>query len=123
MVQTSSFAASLVFLVLEISLLGLFQKELVLAFTSESKIAQHFENVSVFWLISGFLDMNQGVLSGTIRALAQQSKATVVYMITFYVLAIPLSYILAFNAFHSSALKVLEGLAGIWTALIIGLLN
>jgi len=135
-VQRFVFAMSMLVDVVEALVLILLKDKLVLVFTSVPALVQLGDHV-ILWLIAViFLDFTQCVLYGTIMALAQQNHATLVNIITYYVLAVPLGYAFAFKVFLSGSspkegtaigvhhtLESLAGLRGLWAGVIVGMLN
>lgn len=65
-----------------------------------------------------WLDQIQGLLYGTIKALGQQRQAAYVNFITYYIIMIPLAYLLTFK-FPNPPF----GFFGIWYASIVAMCN
>lgn len=88
------------------------------------------EQVIFFALLAIFLQFVQSVLYGTITALGQQSRAIVIDFIAYFLLALPLAYLLAFGVLEGKAAgvgetvaqgeRMLVGLRGVWTGLVCG---
>ena len=66
------------------------------------------------------LDFFQAVLCGAIKALGQQKAAAYINMVTYYVFAIPIAYILAFD--KTPWVKG-RGQKGLWTGCIVGMIH
>lgn len=90
-----------------------FRKFIAGIFTQDPVVQDYIYN-TIFWAsICIFLDSLVAVSLGIIKGIGKQAYATVAYLICFYLLSVPLSFLFCF------VLKL--GLIGLWNSLLIGL--
>ena len=59
---------------------------------------------------------------GTIKALALQRIATYVNLVSYYVVGIPLAYVLAFGVIDIKLLHGFKGQRGLWCGVLLGMI-
>ena len=84
----------------------IFRRELAYLFTEDDELAEMVVYALPIALLMTIGDYMQGVLSGAIKATGLQHYATVFCLISYWIVSMPITYVLAF---------VLDyGLRGIW---------
>ena len=103
---------------LEFSTLFYLRFSIVTIFTSTPIVVQKTNENILLLLILMALDFCQAVLCGAIKALGKQKPSACINMITYYVFAIPIAILLAFDK-----TPWFQGLGqkGLWTGTIVGM--
>ena len=93
-----SMALSFVFCVLTIVILLLFRSLFATLFTQEPNIVEIMNQLVPVYALIVICDYMQGVQWGIIRGMGYQKFASIIITISYWIVAIPTAYILAFKA-------------------------
>ena len=74
----------------------LFRDTIISVYTTDTEVIFWINQISILWYIFTITDLLQGVLTGTIRAIGYQNQATIIAVITYWIILLPISYIFAF---------------------------
>lgn len=105
---------------------------LIHSITQSAPINMLCESTKVYFMVAMLLDFWQIVIGGAIRALGKQGVFALINFISYYMIALPLSFYLPFKVGSHQQMpdsndNLLEvegmGLKGLWLAMIIGLTN
>ena len=94
------------------SILYFYINDLVRLYTSQSDIKKNVENVCMMYLLILPGDYLQAVLSAILRSIGKEKIGTKIFIIAFYGIGLPTSYLCALN------LKM--GIYGLWVGLGVG---
>lgn len=116
-VQAKSYASAaclgLLFTVLPIDILLLFFRDYISTLYSYDEVViETVKEILPLMVVFNIIDSYQCVLGGILKGIAMQKVAVLAILISYYVFALPIGYVLAF---HMGA-----GIFGLWYGLIIG---
>ena len=90
----------------------IFRNQVPYIYTSESKVASIVSSLMVYLCLMLFFDFGQGVLSGAIRGIGKQDFGSIMSLISYWIIMLPLCYLFAFTFDF--------GVIGIWIGVPIG---
>jgi len=94
--------------------LNLFKEEIATLFTQETRVIYYITNTVFFAALASLLDGIITLSIGVIKGLGKQASASVAYLVCFYFIGLPFTYVFCF--------KLGQGLPGLWMGLNLGLL-
>ena len=94
-------------------------------FTRDPELIQLFDESIIFVLILHGLDFMQTIIFGTIKALALQRTASLINLLSYYLIALPLAYLLSSHSLapvlpHLLS-EVAKGQRGLWIGVLLGM--
>lgn len=93
----TSMAFAFIFWLFTIALLLIFKKQFAVLFTHDPKIVELMHDLIPIYALIIICDYIQGVQGGIIRGMGYQHFASLIMIIWYWLVAIPIAYILAFK--------------------------
>ena len=75
----------------------LFKDQIITIYTTDEEVLYWINQIFILWFIFTITDLLQGILAGTIRAIGYQNQATIIAIISYWVILLPCSYIFGFS--------------------------
>jgi len=74
----------------------LFRHQIVSFYTTDEQVTDLIMAAFPIWAVCVITDLSQGVMGGMLRAMGYQSKATLVCVVSYWVIMLPVSYLCGF---------------------------
>ena len=106
-------AITMLFTFVIFAIINLGRKPIVRLFTTDAAVEELTNSCMLIIALVFIPDMVQGSMQGVIRALDVQKSASYIALAAFYLVTIPLAFVLVFVGEM--------GISGLWTGLLVGL--
>jgi len=90
------------------------REKLATSYSDRNDVQVIMKRLLVIYAFAGFFDSTQNVMNGVLRGLGMQKVTTVVFILTFYVVMLPLGSLLSFSAVFGC------GVYGMWYSFGVG---